>query len=435
MTSHCQLMTINFQEVILLSFKIIRKNCCGLDVHKTWIYACIGIADANDRVEYKQARFSSFSKGLQELCDWLAKYHCNDICMESTGKYWIPVFNILEKNNLWVTLSHPKYTKPLKGNKTDRKDAKWICDLYMCGMVKPSFIPPADIRQLRDLVRYRFKLTCMITGEKNRAQNCLTVSNLKLDDVFSDVFGKSSRSITEHILQHPGETFDVTPFVDSRCKTPIAEIQAAVDGAISPEQAVKLRQCLDHTDELEKHKSEIEREIFRLSDKYEAVLDLIRTVPGFGKNPMTAVQVLSEIGGDMSVFPTAKHLVSWAGCCPRNDQSNHKIKSTRISRAGSYFKPVLVQVANALIKSKKHPEFTTRYRRIKARRGHKKAIIAICRMILTAIWHILSDLKPYTPEGFLESRPVNESKVLTASQALDLLRLRGYTITDDVKVS
>ena len=393
-----------------MSFKILKNNCCGLDVHKTWIFACIGITDSRSRTEYKQARFSSFSKGLQELCDWLAKYNCTDVCMESTGKYWIPVFNILEKNNVWVTLSHPKYTKPQKGNKTDRKDARWICDLYMCGMVKPSFIPPADIRELRDLVRYRYKLTCMITGEKNRAQNCLTVSNLKLDEVF----------------------FDVTPFVDGRCKTPIEEIQAAVDGAVSTEQAVKLKQCLNHIDELEMHKAEIDREIFRLSDKYEEALILIRTVPGFDKNPMTAIQVLSEIGGDMSVFPTAKNLVSWAGCCPRNDQSNQKIKSTRISRAGSYFKPVLVQVANALIKSKKNPEFTTRYRRIKARRGHKKAIIAICRMLLTAIWHILTDLKPYTPEGFLESRPVNESKVLTTSQALNLLKQRGYIIKDDV---
>ena len=120
----------------------------------------------------------------------------------------------------------------------------------------------------------------------------------------------------------------------------------------------------------------------------------------------------------------------WAGCCPRNDKSGRKIKSTRISRAGSYFKPVLMQVANALIKSKKHPEFTTRYRRIKARRGHKKAIIAICRMILTAIWHILTDLKPYTPEGFLESRPVKKEKILTISQALNLLKLRGYVIKD-----
>ena len=319
----------------------------------------------------------------------------------------------------------------MKGNKTDRKDAKWICDLYMCGMVKPSFIPPADIRHLRDLVRYRFKLTSMITGEKNRAQNCLTVSNLKLDDVFSDVFGKSSRSITEQILAHPGETFDVTPFVDSRCKTPIKEIQAAVDGAISPEQAVKLRQCLNHIDELEKHIETVEQEILRLSNQYSSALELIRTVPGFGNNPMTAIQALSEIGGDMSVFPTAKHLVSWAGCCPRNDQSNKKIKSTRISRAGSYIKPLLVQVANSLILSKKYPEFTTRYRRIKARRGHKKATIALCRMILTAIWHMLSELKPYTPDGFLESRPVNESKTLTTSQALNLLKQRGYIIKDD----
>ena len=188
---------------------------------------------------------------------------------------------------------------------------------------------------------------------------------------------------------------------------------------------------MDHIDELKSHQSELEREIFRLSDKYKEVLSLIQTVPGFNKSPMTAIQVLSEIGGDMSVFPTAKNLVSWAGCCPRNDQSNRKIKSTKISRAGSYFKPVLVQVANALIKSKKHPEFTTRYRRIKTRRGHKKAIVAICRMILTAIWHILTDLKPYTPEGFLESRPVNESKVLTTSQALNLLKQRGYVIKDD----
>ena len=219
--------------------------------------------------------------------------------------------------------------------------------------------------------------------------------------------------------------------MDGRCKTPIEEIQAAVDGAISTEQAVKLRQCLNHIDELEMHKAEIEREIFRLSDKYNEALSLIRTVPGFDKNPMAAIQVLSEIGGDMSVFSTAKNLVSWAGCCPRNDQSNRKIKSTRISHAGSYFKPVLVQVANALIKSKKHPEFTARYRRIKARRGHKKAIIAICRMILTAIWHILTDLRPYTPEGFLESRPVSESKILTTSQALNMLKQRGYVINDD----
>lgn len=410
-------------------FKIFRNNCCGLDVHKTWIYACIGITDPNGRTEYKQARFSSFSNGLRELAAWLARYSCTEVCMESTGKYWIPVFNILEKS-CFVTLAHPKYTKPQKGNKTDRKDAKWICDLFMCDMIKPSFIPSPEIRQLRDLMRYRFKLTNMLTGEKNRAQNCLTVSNLKLDDVFSDVFGNSARSITCYILDHPGETFDVSSFVDPRCKTPVSEIQAAVDGAISPEQAVKLRQCLAHIDELEAHRKEIESEILQIAEPFSAVLDLLSTLPGLDKNPMTAIAILSEIGPDMSVFPSSKHLVSWAGCCPRNDQSNQKVKSRRISRAGSYLKPLLVQVANALIKSKKHPEFKERYHRIKSRRGHKKATIAVCKMLLTAIWNMLSKLEPYNPEGFLEHRPVRQEKTLTVSQALELLRLRGYTITN-----
>ena len=332
-----------------MAFKILRKNCCGLDVHKTWIFACIGITDFNGRTGYKQARFSSFSKGLQDLADWLGKYSCSDVCMESTGKYWIPVFNVLEKTCL-VTLAHPKYTKPQKGNKTDRKDAKWICDLYMCGMVKPSFIPPPDIRQLRDLMRYRMKLTNMLTGEKNRAQNCLTVSNLKLDDVFSDVFGKSSRSIIQHILDNSGQQFDVAPFIDRRCKHPVEEIQAAVAGAVSREQAAKLKECLLHIDQLNEHREHIETEILRLAEPYPHQLELIRTVPGFSAAPLTAVALISEIGVDMSVFPSAKHLVSWAGCCPRNDQSNKKVKSTRISRAGCYLKPLLVQIANSIIR-------------------------------------------------------------------------------------
>ena len=413
-------------------FKIIRNNCCGLDVHKTWIYACIGITDNHSRTEYYEERFSSFPKGLRRLADWLQQYSCNEVCMESSGKYWIPVFNALEKT-CQVTLAHPKYTKPQKGNKTDRKDARWICDLFMCGMIKPSFIPPPAIRHLRELIRYRMKLTNMLTSEKNRAHNCLTVSSLKLDDVFSDIFGKSARSITEYILSHPGEHFDVTPFIDKRCKTPIDVIQDAVDGAISPEQAVKLRECLKHIDELTAHRNNIEKEILALVKPFSTQLDLIRTVPGLNKDPMTAITILSEIGSDMSVFPTAKNLVSWAGCCPRNDKSAKHVKSTRIAAAGTYLKPILVQVANGLVKSRKHPEFTERYRRIKSHRGHKKAMIALCKMLLTAIWNILSTGEFYNPSGyFLQSpRPVDEKKVLTQKQALELLRLRGYLIAED----
>jgi hypothetical protein len=258
------------------------------------------------------------------------------------------------------------------------------------------------------------------------------VSNLKLDDVFADVFGKSASSITAYILDHPGEKFDVTPFVHKGCKAPIEEIQAAVDGSISREQAVKLRECLKHIEEIQKHIKNVEAEILRLAEKYTVALELIRTVPGFSANPMTAIAVISEIGVDMSVFPTAKHLSSWAGCCPRNDQSGGKCKSTRISRAGVYIKPLLVQVANAVIKSDKYLECKERYRRIKARRGHKKAIIALCRMLLTAIWNILSKLEPYDPKGFLAEPLPDNAKTLTKTQALNLLRSRGYTIQDDV---
>ncbi len=162
----------------------------------------------------------------------------------------------------------------------------------------------------------------------------MTASNLKLDDVFSDVFGKSSRSIIQHILDHPGQQFDAAPFVDRRCKHPVEEIQAAVDGAASREQAAKLKECLLHIGQLNEHREHIETEIFRLAEPYPHQLELIRTVPGFSAAPLTAVVLISEISVDMSVFPSAKHLVSWAGCCPRNDQSNKKVKSTRISRAG-----------------------------------------------------------------------------------------------------
>ena len=262
--------------------------------------------------------------------------------------------------------------------------------------------------------------------------NCLTVSNLKLDDVFSDVFGKSSHSIISYILEHPGEKFDVAPFIDKRCKHPVEEIQAAVDRAVSREQAAKLKECLLHIDQINEHREHIEAEILRLADSYPYQLELIRTVPDFSAAPMTTVALISEIGVDMSVFPISKHLTSWAGCYPRNDQSNKKVKSTRISRAGCYLMPLLVQVGNAVIKSGKYPECKERYRRIKARRGHKKAIIAVCRMLLTAIWNVLSKLEPYSAAGYIANKLTEHSVEITKAQGLELLRKRGYIFKDDL---
>lgn len=196
--------------------KIVYPVCCGMDVHKSFVVACIASTNDHGVTTYRSGRFSTFTGDLRRLATWLHAHSCTDVCMESTGKYWIPIYNILE-SSCRITLAHPKYVKAIRGKKTDKKDAKWIADIFKHGLVCGSFIPPADIRQLRDLMRYRAKLTGFSTGEKNRAQNCLTVSNIKLDDVFSDVFGKTASAITQRLLENDAP-FDVTPFLNKKLK-------------------------------------------------------------------------------------------------------------------------------------------------------------------------------------------------------------------------
>jgi len=363
---------------------------------------------------------------LRELAAWLGENNCKDVCMESTGKYWHPVYNILELT-CNVVLAHPKYLKAIRGKKTDKKDAKWIADVFKHDLVSGSFIPPAQIRELRDLMRYRFKLTNYTTGEKNRAQNCLTTSNIQLDHAFSDVFGKSATAILNHILENPDDTnFDVTPFVDRRCKTPIEEIQLSIDGSISPEQAMKLKIIRSHMDNLGFCKQNIEAIILATAEPFTHQVNLVSSVPGI--KDFSAIAVISEIGVDMSVFPTAKHLCSWAGVAPQCNESGGKKKSTRVSRAGVYIKPLLVQCANAAVKSNKHPEIRNRYLAIKKRRGHKKAIIAIARMLLTAIYNILKKDELYNPGIYrkMDSLPIDREQ-----QAILLLQRRGYCISKD----
>ena len=228
--------------------KIVYPVCCGMDVHKSFVVACIATTNNCGVTTYKSKRFSTFTGDLRRCAAWLAENHCKDVCMESTGKYWIPVYNILE-DTCTIVLAHPKYVKAIRGKKTDKKDAKWIADIFKHDLVSGSFIPPADIRQLRDLIRYRWKLTSFTTGEKNRAQNCLTVSNIKLDDVFSDVFGKAATAITKRLLEKPNERItDVSGFRTKGMKATDEEVLAAVDGEMCAEQAEKLRIIHSHMD-------------------------------------------------------------------------------------------------------------------------------------------------------------------------------------------
>lgn len=413
--------------------KIVYPICCGMDVHRDFVIACIASTDSKGVTQYKSRRCSTYSGGLRELASWLLANNCKDVCMESTGKYWFPVHNILE-NSCNVVVSHPKFVKAIKGKKTDKKDAQWIADLFKHDLVRGSFIPPEDIRQLRDLCRYWCKLSAYTTGEKNRALNCLTVSNFKLDDVFSNVFGKSSSAIITELLNRPGESFDVAPFVDGRCKTPISRIQEAVDGNFAPQQAEKLKIIRSHLDNLKRLQLDVESEILSLAEKYTPQIELILTVPGI-KEPLTAIRILAEIGADMSVFETAKHLASWAGLTPQNNESAGKKKTTRIGKSGAYIKPLLVQIAIAASRSDKNPEIKSKYQTLKKRRGGNKSKIAIARRLLVAIYHILSKNEPYNPFLYVREENPPAARQISPEQAFMIVAKMGYVVSELSSVS
>lgn len=407
--------------------KIVYPICCGMDVHKSFLIACVATTNEHGVTAYQSKRFSTFTGDLRRCAKWLAERNCRDVCMESTGKYWIPIYNILEPT-CKIVLAHPKYVKAIRGKKTDKKDAKWIADIFKHDLISGSFIPPADIRQLRDLVRYRRKLTSFTSGEKNRAQNCLTVSNIKLDDVFTDVFGKAATAITTRLLEDPSKRItDASEFRTKGLKATDEQILAAVDGELCAEQAEKLRIIRSHMNSLDLCNANLDSLILGTAKKYLPQLNLIMTVPGV--QSFSAIGVLSEIGVDMSVFPTSKHLCSWAGLTPQNNESAGKKKTTRISRAGAYLKPLLVQCALCAIRKKSNPEIRNRYLNIKKRRGHKKAIIAIARMLLTAIYNILKKNEPYNPELYAQINTPPKHRAVSVEEAIFILQRQGYLVT------
>ena len=310
--------------------------------------------------------------------------------MESTGKYWVPVFNILEKRGIRVVIANPKWVKAVTGNKDDTKGSKWIGDLFCIGLVKSSFIPARDIRILREMTRYRYKLTSMKSSEKNRFQNAFTVCNVALDSVVSDMFGKSATVITDYLTSD--EDFDAQhciSLLQGSLKKKADDILASIDGyEIAPEQKYRIGVVRDHLHYIEKLIERVDFCINAMIEKYDGAISLLFTIPGIEQS--SAITIISEIGVDMAQFGSSKRLCCWAGLTPGNNESAGKKKSVRISRAGVYLKPALVQVARAAMKDKQNPYYALKYERIAKRRGKKQAIIAIARMILTAIYSMLS---------------------------------------------
>jgi hypothetical protein len=276
-------------------------------------------------------------------------------------------------------------------------------------------------------MRYRSKLVSFKSSEKNRVQDSLTVSNIMLSSVVSDTFGKSSSAIIQHLLKHPGDRdFDFRPLLHGSMLKKQEDIALAIDGAIDEVQAGKITLCLNHIDNLKYYIAQIEATAMKLAAPYSGAMRIIESEPGI--NQISALVVLSEIGADMSVFHSSKHLCSWAGLAPSNDQSAGKKKSVRISRAGTYIKPILVQCAIATIKDKSFPHYRGRYEAIRLRRGHKKAIVAIARMMLTAIYHMLSTGELFNPALYEKANCKPGFVASTEEHAVKLLQRLGYSI-------
>jgi transposase len=315
----------------------------------------------------------------------------------------------------------------IKGKKTDKRDAKWIANLFRFDIVKASFIPPPDIRAMRELSRYRLKLSHMRTAEKNRFQNSMTISRIRIDCVLTDPFGKTATRIMDYLLSDK-------PFDENVCRKLIhGGVKAGADAVIDSingyeilaEQRFKMSHAKSHMDFIDSSITELEIELFRLSRPYDTIIKRIAAIPGFTER--SAVFVISEIGTDMSVFESDRHLASWAGLTPANNESANKKRSTRCSRAGQYLKPLLIQCALAAVKSKKQPYYANKYRNIAKRRGKKKAAIAIARMMLVSIYHMLLNDEEYHP-GDYEAVIQNQkpkAKIITADNALQFLREQG----------
>jgi len=417
--------------------KVVYPICCGVDVHKTFLVATI-ITSEGITPHYSKKRFSTFNNSIRQFKQWLVDNNCFDVCMESTGKYYVPVYNLLE-DTIRVTVANPKWVKAVKGNKDDTKDSKWIGDLFRLGLVPGSYIPAKPIRILREYTRYRSKLVSCKSSEKNRFQNAFTVCNVALDAVVSDMFGKSASSITDYLVS--SDSFDpshCTSLLHRSMKAKADSVVESIEGyQMTREQKERIVMIRSHLEYVTQSIKRLDDKLDKIVAPYESAIKLLCTIPGVDR--ASAITIISEIGTDMSQFASSKRLCCWAGLTPSNNESAGKKKSVKISRAGVYLKPALVQVAHASVKSNKSPYYKNKYERISKRRGKKRAIIAIARMILTAIFNMFVTGEEWNPSDLykvdMPQEMLDKQKEKAIKQAIKLLVAQGLIKATDISVA
>jgi transposase len=404
---------------------VIHQRCAGLDVHKKSVVACRITPTEQGGWQSEIRRFGTMTEDLLHLADWLMQAEITHVAMESTGVYWKPVFNILE-GDFEVMVVNAQHIKHVPGRKTDVKDAQWIAQLLQHGLLKSSFVPEVDQRDLRDLTRYRSKLIQDRTQEINRVQKVLEDANIKLGSVASNVLGVSGRAMIEQLIAGQDDPAVLAQLARGRLRDKIDELERALTGHLRDNHRTLLRIQLEHIDELNAKIQVLNEEIDRLLAPFDQSEALARldTIPGV--NRQVAEVILAELGSDMSRFPTADHAASWAGLAPGKNESAGKNRSAKIAKGNSYLKTMLVQAAHTAQRSS-DTYLSARYRRLAARRGKKRAAVAVARTILIIAYHILRDGTLYQELGANYYDQKNAQQV--QRHLVRRLQKLGYTVT------
>ena len=367
--------------------EVLHPRRAGLDVREDGVVAAVRLAEAGT-VRTEVRRFDTTTPGLLALAAWLAERGCTHAAMEATGVYWKPVWHVLSDGDLTLVLANAAHVKTLPGRKTDVADAAWLADLLAHGLVRASFVPDAPTQAMRALLRTRKQLVREQSSHVQRLQKTLEDANLKLASVLTDIMGLSGRAVLEALVAGETDPERLLALVHRRVKAEPARLRAALSGRVGKSHRFLLGLHLGQYDALAKALGEIDAEVERDLDPFRDAVRLLRTVPGIGD--LAARAVVAEIGSDMRRFPTAAHLVSWAGLCPRNDESASKRRSTRLRKGAPWLKTALVQCAWAASR-KRDGYLRAQFQRLRQRRGPKKAICAVAASILTAAYHMLRD--------------------------------------------
>jgi len=403
--------------------QVLYERCCGLDVHKKTVVACVVITALDGQVHKQVRTFATTTASLLALTDWLASFPISHIALESTGIYWRPVFNLLEEGRT-IILVNAQHMRAVPGRKTDVKDSEWLADLLRHGLLKASFIPAKPTRDLRDLVRYRKSLVQDRTQEINRLQKVLETANVKLSSVVSDVLGKSGRRMLAAIINGVSDAEALADLARGTLRHKLPQLQQALEGRIEAHHRVLLQQTFAHIAFLEDSIQQLQQEIDqRLSPFAEAML-LLLSIPGI--QAITAAAILAEIGTQMERFPSAKHLASWAGVCPGNKQSGGKRLSGKTTKGNARLRSALVEVVWNISRIKDN-YLSAQYHRLARRMKKQQAAMAVAHSLLVIIYHVLSDKQPYRELGADYFDHVDKER--QTLQALRRLEALGYTVT------